>query len=408
MKRHFPYLIYIYILFGATLMLAVGGCKEEEDTWDHPKKRLDRTLIFYMAAENSLSYFVNEDSSEIANSMTLLPEGCRAVMYIDDTKSSRLCVGTREHPMQTVKVYNRNVCSTDSTEMEAVLSEIIKRYPAKSYGLVLWSHASGWVFNHEQESSAPRRTFGIDNGNRSVSNSGRQMNITTLARILSHYPHFDFIFCDACFMQTIEVAYELREVTDWFLGSPAEIPGSGAPYEYVMAAMGPSEVQPDLILEPYYDYYTYGIGFRNYRGAILSAIKTSELPQLAEATRPLVQRLFANRNLLDCSWVQRYCPLVESEYFTEFYDMADIIRNHVSDEEFRQWWAALMRAVPYRFISTEWTTSYSSRPMHIYETDYIGAVSMFVPTQFYDDLGWMEKYHKLQWYEAVGMDKTGW
>lgn len=389
--------------------MLVGCCKDEEDSWDHPKKELNRTLIFYMVGENSLSYFIEEDSTEIANGMTSLPEGCRAVLYIDDPKSSRLCVGTHDHPVETIKVFNRNVCSTDSAEMEAVLSEIIKRYPAKSYGLVLWSHASGWVFEHDQQSRrVRRRTFGIDNGRRSSSNSGRQMNITTLAHVLSHHPHFDFIFSDACFMQTVEVAYELREVTDWVLGSPAEIPGNGAPYEYVMAAMGALETQPNLILEPYYNYYTVGAGHQEYVGAVLSAVKTSALPQLAEATRLLQRRLLAGRNLLDCSTVQRYCPVNGSEYLTEFYDMANVFYQHASDTEFQEWWKALQIAVPYRFISPRWTSSYLSRPLQVKDADHCAALSMFVPTQFYDDLGWMEDYHKLQWYKAVGMNETGW
>ncbi len=410
MKRFFPHLIYIYALIGAVLTLSVGGCKEEADTWDHPKKELDRTLIVYIAGENSLSTFVSEDSIEIVNGLKSLPEHCRVVVYIDDTKSSRLCVGMRDHPLETVKTYNRNVCSTDSTDMEMVLYEIFKRYPAKSYGLVLWSHATGWIFTQGRQSSInpPRRTFGIDNGNRTSSNAGRQMNVTTLSNILSHHPHLNFIFSDACFMQCIEVAYELREVTDWVLGSSAEIPGHGAPYNLIMPAMGEDELQPDKLLKPYYDYYISGLGALEYRGAILSAVKTSELPQLAHATRPLVQRLLANRSQLDCSWVQRYCPLVESEYFTEFYDMADVIRMHVSDEEFQEWWAVMERAVPHRFVSTEWTTSYMSRPMHVYEPEYMSAVSMFVPSAFYDELGWMKDYHQLKWYEAVGMNSTGW
>lgn len=409
MKRHFVHIIYIYVLAGAVFSTLSGCCKDEEESWDHLKKELDRTLIFYMVAENSLSYFIEEDSAEIANGMSLLPEGCRAVMYIDDRKSSRLCVGTREHPVQTVKVYNRNVCSTDSADMEAVLAEIMKRYPAKSYGLVLWSHASGWVFNQDsQRRYGPRRTFGIDNGNRTSSNSGRQMNITTLARILSHHPHFDFVFSDACFMQCIEVAYELRDVTDWVLGSPAEIPGNGAPYEYVMSAMSSLETHPGLILEPYYSYYTTGIGHKDYYGAILSAVKTSELPQLAAATRPLVRRLLADRNLLDCSSVQRYCPVDESEHFTEFYDMGNLFYLYASEDEFRTWWQALETAVPYRYISPLWTSAYTPRPLRVSDVDHNAALSMFVPSQFYDELGWMEKYRKLQWYEAVGMNETGW
>ena len=414
MKRHFLHLIYIYVLTGVAFATLVGCCKDEEETWDKPKKTLDRTLIFYMAGENSLSRFIEEDSAEIANGIASLPENCRAVMYIDDLKSSRLCVGIHGHDVETVKTYDRNVCSTDSADMEEVLNDIFNLYPAKSYGLVLWSHASGWVFDKDQQSaqSKPRnvrrRTFGIDNGNRTSSNTGREMELHTLTNILAHHPHLEFIFCDACFMQCIEVAYELRNVTDWILGSPAEIPGNGAPYTQLMIAMGEPEFQPLRLLEEYYDYYVNGAGAQQFKGAILSAIKTSELPQLAAATRPLVQRLFANRNVLDCSGVQRYYPLVNSEEFTEFYDMAGIFGKHLPVDEYELWWEVLSEAVQYRLISDLWTSSYSSLPLRVYDPENCAAVSMFVPTAFYDALGLVERYHSLEWYKAVGMNETGW
>lgn len=414
MKRYLSHLIYIYVLACVSFSILLAGCKKEEETWDRPTKTLNRTLIFYMAGENSLARFIEEDSTEIANGLALLPEDCRVVMYIDDTESSRLCVGMRDHPVEMVKLYDRNICSTDSADMETVFNEIFKRYPAKSYGLVLWSHASGWVFNNSQSSQAPRRTFGVDNGQRRASNIGRQMELTTLANVLARHPHLDFIFSDACFMQCIEVAYELREVTDWVLGSPAEIPGDGAPYQDLMAALGSLDVQPDRIIQPYYDYYETGPGHydsltgRGYYGAILSAVKTSELLNLADATRPLVQRLFANRLLLDCSTVQRYCPVDNDEYFTEYYDMADIFRQHLPEAEFQQWWTVFKRAVPYRYIASRWTTQYSHYPQRVKEPELSAGVSMFVPTAFYDGLGWMNKYHSLQWYKAVGMNTTGW
>ena len=50
------------------------------------------------------------------------------------------------------------------------------------------------------------------------------MNIEDLVTILSAdaVPHFDFVLFDACFMQSIEVAYALRNFTDYYIGSPTE------------------------------------------------------------------------------------------------------------------------------------------------------------------------------------------
>ena len=423
MKRYLLHIIYI-IITSAGLFVVSACCHEEEERWDRPTKEMDRTLIFYMAGENSLARFVAADSSEIARGMAGLPEGCRVVMYIDDHKSSRICVGTREHPIEIMHQYERNIYSTDSTEMEGVLARIFKQYPAKSYGLVMWSHASGWVFWHTtagrpRAKQARRRTFGIDNQIRSSSsNSGRQMNLTTLAHVLSHHPHLDFIFFDACYMQNIEVAYELRKVTDWVMGSPAEIPGDGAPYDDLLGLLASPEAQPNLALQAYYDYYVTGFGRMSYDGAILSAVKTSELPQLAEATKPLLRRILKDRTLIDCSDVQRYCPLDSSQYFTEFYDMGNVLYNYATEDEYQLWYKSLERAVPYRYLSPRWTSANPPYSLRVKDAEHCAAVSMFVPTTYYDNLwwaddnrnlySWMDEYHQLEWYKAVGLDATGW
>ena len=38
-------------------------------------------------------------------------------------------------------------------------------------------------------------------------------------------------------MQSVEVVYQLRNRADYFIGSPTEIPGPGAPYEVVVPAL---------------------------------------------------------------------------------------------------------------------------------------------------------------------------
>ena len=63
------------------------------------------------------------------------------------------------------------------------------------------------------------------------------MELSELADILSACPHLDFLLFDACFMSSVETAYELRRYTDFYVGSPTENPGPGAPYDIIMPYM---------------------------------------------------------------------------------------------------------------------------------------------------------------------------
>ena len=102
-----------------------------------------------------------------------------------------------------------------------------------NYGLVLWGHGSGWLIEQEVTPKNSRRGFGVDVGDNN-SNDRRWINITTMANILKELPHMKFIMGDCCCLMCLENLYELRNTCDYIIGSPAEIPYSGAPYDQIV------------------------------------------------------------------------------------------------------------------------------------------------------------------------------
>ena len=116
--------------------------------------------------------------------------------------------------------------------MKEVMHRAFYEYPADSYGLVYWSHADGWI--PYPVPSASTRWIGQDTGE----GQDNRMNISDFVDVLDDgMPHFDFIMFDACFMMSVEVAYEVRNYTDYYIGSPTENPGPGAPYDKVVPYM---------------------------------------------------------------------------------------------------------------------------------------------------------------------------
>ena len=51
---------------------------------------------------------------------------------------------------------------------------------------------------------------------------------------------------DACFMASVEVAYELCGFTDYYIGSPTENPGPGAPYERLVPLMAADQAAVEM------------------------------------------------------------------------------------------------------------------------------------------------------------------
>lgn len=123
------------------------------------------------------------------------------------------------------------------------------------------------------------------------------MNIEDLVTILSAdaVPHFDFVLFDACFMQSIEVAYALRNFTDYYIGSPTEIPGPGARYDVLVPALfSDGEVALKVAAayyEPYKKIYNGGSGISNTNwtgGVSVCALQSSVLESLASITKQVL------------------------------------------------------------------------------------------------------------------------
>lgn len=193
-----------------------------------------RTVLVYVAADNTLSGFALPDFEEMKVGMAKVEDvDVNFLVYIDKGGSPQLLELKNENGTvveKVVKTYSsRNSVGVSETQevFAAVFSNT--QYQADSYGLVYWSHGDGWL---PYPLGANTRWVGQD-----IGNGDKRMNISEFVEILETAPHFDFILFDACFMQSVEVAYELRDYTDYCIGSPTEIPGPGASYDELVPAM---------------------------------------------------------------------------------------------------------------------------------------------------------------------------
>jgi len=120
--------------------------------------------------------------------------------------------------------------------LRSVLNKMKSIFPADDYGLILWSHATGWLpEGYYSKTKTPGvfftdpyadivKSFGEDRGT--------EMEITELKDALPF--EFEFIIFDCCFMGGIETAYELRDKAEYIVASPTEILATGFPYDKVI------------------------------------------------------------------------------------------------------------------------------------------------------------------------------
>lgn len=412
MKRFF---LYIIILYGGLLL---AGCRNETEPpappptpTPQPRAEAERTVIVYMAGDNSLGdasdyNAIPADTAEMVKGKGMIPEDVNFIIFMDDKQNKPAIYElAQESGIKLWKQYEEELNTTNPEVMLGVLKEIEQYFPARHYGITLWSHASGWV---PERLSAKRKTFGQDM--RQGTASGKyEMEIPALRDVFAQLPKFDYIFFDACFMQCIEVAYELRNVADFMVGSPAEIPGPGAPYDKIMEALCKGDAKG--IVEGYDSGYP---STPPYTGVLLSCIDCSKLDELAEVTGQLLMPYYMGRTQAPVNNFQYYCydsiKYRHLNKYTYCFDMRTTMRRLLSDDkEYDAWMEVFNQAVPlYTLSSTNrWYAAFCS-PSVVSDPTCYGGVSMFVPLNEYNSYGWNEDFKNTSWYKAAGWEQTGW
>ena len=376
----------------------MSGC---HDSLDVPEEEdvsaeTERTVIIYMAAQNSLGQgnFSKDDLAEMVEGKASIPANVRVIVYLDDYNLPAIYQLSAKQGLQLWKQYSTDRCSTDSLTMLETLREIIAAFPAHHYGLTFWSHASGWVLSQR------RNAFGTD-PTLTYPFYDKEMNIPVMAGVLAELPKMDFLFFDACFMQSIEVAYELRNVTEWMVGSPAEIPGPGAPYDQIMASMCQGDAKG--IAETYGK--AYPLKNSDYIGVLLSCIDCEKLDQLAETTGRLLTPHYMNRTEPDTVDFQPYCKKVD----TYCYDMRTTMCRLLTTDDYNAWLGVYNQAVPLQFYSpgAGWYSDTFSGKRYLKDPSCYGGVSMYVPAKEFA-LTFNIDFQTTAWYKACGWDATEW
>lgn len=387
------------------LVTALTACSSDDG--DDAPQTINRTVLVYMAAENSLSNYTYSDLREMKEGSRHIAGGDALLVYVDRSVTTELPWLARFRngeltdsvSLKDMGISTKNEYAGNPDIMQQVLRYAFDRYPAtQSYGLVLWGHSDGWLI--AADSIAPRRAYGVDNGQKSTSDIGKWMNVPTLERVLATAPHLKFLMADCCNFMCLETLYQLRKVTDYIIGSPAEIPGVGAPYDTVIPALfGTAD-----------DFYRQVVD--NYTNQPLAVVKTSQMETLAAATRTVLRSIdqTLGGGYPDLSGLIHYYNMNSSGFRPEyniFYDAGDYVKRFATTAEYQTWLQAFEQTVVYRQYTDMWTTDkswdtyYSDFQM---SKDRYHGVSMFIPQD--PSKGYYATYNenvkKLAWYAAVG------
>lgn len=285
----------------AALFAACENNENEGPEGPEPREQVGRTVLVYIVGDNGvseLSSLFKVNFSDMKAGMEEVDYSkCNLVVYSEMVNDVPHLISLKQKNgkvvADTLFTYDEQN-PLDKEVMASVISQTVSYFPADSYGFVFLSHSSSWV---PASNNANSRSIGYYRRT--------QMNILDFREALSSaFPKpLKFILFDSCNMQSVEVAYELRDCSEYFIGSPTEIPGPGAPYKEVVPELFTETDLAVNIASAYFNYYE-----KSYTGAIptntiwtggvaTSVIKSEALEELARATKKILPKYILEFNL---------------------------------------------------------------------------------------------------------------
>lgn len=332
-------------------MLVLVACHDKND-YEEPVAPVQTLLMYFPWSGNSmynnglLSHFETNISDMEEVVRYGLPEGCRVLVYLvqpdkqqaTDGATARALVGElfelKGGAGRVERVVLKHYPNPDMTQAESIsvlLRDVRALAPAPRYSMTIGCHGMGWIPATAQNRSSISREReyweyeGVEQtrwfgGTEAI----YQTEITTLATgIAQAGMKMDYILFDDCYMSSVEVAYDLREVADYLIGSTSEIMAEGFPYSEIgLLLLG--DVDYEGICESFYQYY---MERDNHPCGTVAVTVCKELETLAAImTRiNLVGAPLSSAELKQVQVLDGYTPC-------RFYDLGDYVAHYCKNE----------------------------------------------------------------------------
>lgn len=285
----------------------------------------------------------------------------------------------KEYPVQSS--VSKNVMST-------VLTDMLTFAPTDRYGLIFGSHASAWT------NSIYTRSFGLD---------GQQTDNTILLpymveAIRSTGVHFDYILFDACYMGTIEVCYDFKDVADYLIASVMEVPAYGFPYgtELMPALFEGIETSYKKICQEYIDYY---IDVYSQKHSAWGTVVLIDNKQVNSLVSSLKNEITTHKDKLADYKVSTLQDYGKSSAPDIAYDLRQFVKELNDGNIPTDFDEKLNKAVLYKGCLTE------ARPAN-YAVDaenYCG-LGIYIPVSSRTD--WNDYFKTIDWFSASGWNEV--
>lgn len=410
-----------------TLLVIVLAACSNEIPEQQPAKRSGRTVLAYLISNNkagSLDTYLRDNVIDMYTALGNMKESCTLLVfyrpYTGDAPLSKptlmsfyadgrgninnvaaltgaeLTFDAVCHVAQKKEYTMNSQIATDPAVMEEVFTDMQKTAPSDSYGLILGSHATGWMKGNSVQSKA----FGDD--------GGYNIDIPDLANVLkkSFSEKLDFVLFDACMMGNAEVGYELKDVTSHCIASVMETPVYGFPYDQILPYLYTENIDYPAVCHEF-------ISFNKTKDVwgTCAVMDCSQMENLASAVKAKLSEWEDALFSVSMRNVQQY-GVNNYKYFS--YDVLDFFRelggkSGVAETDLNEAIASIQTVLNEAVIAKECIPNPSNSSFRVDEARFCG-IGMYIPKEVNDyvpdNISWnnWNDYYKqsISWYRAAG------
>ncbi len=334
-----------YFIFKASVEKSIQDLQTKSFTIQSPEKNW--TIMVYMSGDQlyyySLSNALNNDLKEMIKVGSSNEVNILALADTDSSTASLYYIKLEE----LEKLADMGEVDMAAEETLVNFAKwVLDVFPAKYYLLILWNHGGGFK---------KTKTFVKDLLWDDHPVAGHWMDIPTLASALDNITSYlgrslDIVGFDACLMNMVEIAYEIKDKGLFMVGSENIEDEDGWPYDLFLSWLveNPTATPHDLaqkIVEFYISYYTYSSSA--ILGMTLSAINLSYLDNVVQNLNILSEKLIdaisqnstigeilSNQISKDVQRFDDGCELgisLDDDSFADLYHLAELISESLPE-----------------------------------------------------------------------------
>ena len=407
-----------HILAALAVTLLATGC----GLINHDKDNEKRMVLFYIAAtESSLSPYAETNIDQMVSGYIPSVDSKDQellVFFQNKTTDATLRRYFTNHANQVayeeIKSFGSDFNACTPEGLREVLEAAEEECKPKYRSLLFSSHGTGWMpegyFNNSTDQAASGshvfKTKAGEDQIRSLSRlqavssvgydspSGNEIDIQDFAKVAGKW-HWETIIFDCCYMGSVEVAYQIKDICDYMIASPTEILITGFPYRIILNELfnNPGKSGVEYIATKYYELYMAEQGI--YQSGCIVSVDCSLMEPFAQVCADIVKDAGSRIAEVDRDAVQKYCyPSIVKDGKDYFFDLAHYFEQFCTEEQYAQFSAALDQATVYKNSTEEF--------LRLKIEHYCG-LSTYIPkasyknlNAYYKTLAWNQKINILQ------------